>query len=119
MNARTRCPTVQVWARVVCAWVLIWGGAKCPEPLPYPIAEVQPSEIFPGGDTTNRLLMGSNAFIRPAANFSQENEALFYSGNSWFNQNFVEAPATTRTRDGLGPLFNAKSCSGCHFFCVT
>ncbi len=112
MNARKSTP---LWARFVCAWIVSCGAAGCGDPLPYPVAEVEPSEIFPGGDTTNRLLMGSNAFIRPAANFSAENEALFYSGNSWFNQNFVEAPATTRTRDGLGPFFNAQSCSGCHF----
>jgi hypothetical protein len=42
-------------------------------------------------------------------------EAAFYSGNSFFNQAWVEAPASTTARDGLGPLFNARSCSGCHF----
>ncbi|MCB9668664.1 MAG: thiol oxidoreductase [Alphaproteobacteria bacterium] len=80
-----------------------------------PIAELEDGEWLPGGDTTNTLLLGSNAFLRPAANLSPENEGAFYGGNSFFNDAWVEAPASTQNRDGLGPLFNARSCSGCHF----
>lgn len=79
------------------------------------LAELEDGEWLPGGDTTNTLLLGSNAFLRPAANLTAEHEALFYGGNSFFNDNWVEAPASTANRDGLGPLFNARSCSGCHF----
>ena len=32
-----------------------------------------------------------------------------------FRQNWVPSPASTTARDGLGPFFNARSCSGCHF----
>lgn len=73
-----------------------------------------PSRWLPGGDTTNELLGGSNAFLMPSANLSPEHELDFYSGNSFFNQAWVEAPASTAARDGLGPLFLARSCSGCH-----
>jgi len=76
---------------------------------------VDPKEQLPGGKTTNRLLLGSNAFTMPADNIAAEHEASFYTGNSFFNQNWVEAPASTTARDGLGPLFNARSCSNCHF----
>jgi CxxC motif-containing protein (DUF1111 family) len=76
---------------------------------------VDPAEQFPGGATTNALLLGVNAFTKPASNITEEHEALFYSGNSFFNQSWVQAPASTAMRDGLGPLFNARSCSGCHF----
>ncbi|MGC4087145.1 MAG: di-heme oxidoredictase family protein [Polyangiaceae bacterium] len=38
-----------------------------------------------------------------------------FVGNSFFNQNWVSAPSSVDSRDGLGPLFNARSCSGCHF----
>lgn len=79
------------------------------------IAEVEAHEWLPGGDTTNTLLFGSNAFVRPAENITDEHELQFYSGNSFFNQAWVQAPASTENRDGLGPLFNARSCSACHF----
>ena len=38
----------------------------------------------------------------------------FAVGNAFFNDNWVVAPASTEGRDGLGPLFNAQSCSSCH-----
>ena len=75
---------------------------------------LEPGERLPGGDTTNPLLFGVNAFIRPAENILIEHEPMFYTGNSFFNQPWVEAPASTRVRDGLGPYFNARSCTGCH-----
>src|SRR5262245_64091932 len=59
-------------------------------------------------------MFASNAFSRPASNLSAENEALFFTGNSFFNQAWVQAPASTEARDGLGPLFNARSCDACH-----
>ena len=81
----------------------------------FQLADLEDGEWYPGGDTTNRLLLGSNAFLMPAQNLTTENELDFYSGNGFFNQGWVQAPASTTARDGLGPLFNARSCSGCHF----
>ncbi len=75
---------------------------------------VEEGEWLPGGATTNTFFFGRNAFISPAENILPEHEPLFFSGNSYFNQPWVEAPASTTTRDGLGPLFNARSCSTCH-----
>lgn len=56
-----------------------------------------------------------NAFAQPAPGLDRDQELLFFVGNSFFNQNWVTAPASTRARDGLGPLFNVRSCAGCHF----
>jgi len=77
--------------------------------------EVEAGERLPGGDTTNTLLLGANAYTRPASNISEQHELAFYTGNSFFNQSWVMAPASTESRDGLGPLFNARSCAACHF----
>ena len=76
---------------------------------------VDEGEERPGGDTTNTLLFGSNAFLPSADNISFENQRLFATGNAFFNQAWTVAPASTTARDGLGPLFNARSCSTCHF----
>ena len=101
--------------RMGLAFLVGLTSCVCSPPSLSDLAEVEASEEFPGGDTTSRLLMGSNAFISPAANLTSTNEALFYAGNSWFNQSWVIAPASATTRDGLGPLYNAVSCSSCHF----
>lgn len=74
-----------------------------------------PAERLPGGSTTNTLLFGVNAFTRPAENILTDHEPLFFTGNSFFNQSWVEAASSTTARDGLGPLFSARSCSACHF----
>ncbi len=92
-------------------WLLLVFLAACGPKL----ADVEDGEWLPGGETTNTLLLGSNAFMRPSANLSDEHESEFYSGNSFFNLGWVTAPASTEARDGLGPLYNATSCSGCHF----
>jgi CxxC motif-containing protein (DUF1111 family) len=76
---------------------------------------IDPNEWLPGGDTTNTLLLGANAFTMPAANVRVEHEPSFFTGNSFFNQSWVQAPASTEARDGLGPLLNARSCAACHF----
>jgi CxxC motif-containing protein (DUF1111 family) len=76
---------------------------------------VEEGEERPGGDTTNTLLFGSNAFLPAADNISLDNKLMFSTGNAFFNQAWTVAPSSTESRDGLGPLFNARSCSACHF----
>jgi len=41
-------------------------------------------------------------------------EELALLGRSFFKIPWVEAPAATTARDGLGPLFNANTCVSCH-----
>jgi CxxC motif-containing protein (DUF1111 family) len=55
------------------------------------------------------------AFTRPIPTLTGERRTPFFVGNSFFNQNWVAAPASVAGRDGLGPLFNTRSCSTCHF----
>jgi len=57
---------------------------------------------------------GRNAFSFPAANLTDAERTRFVIGNSFFRRNWVEAPASTQARDGLGPHFIARSCGGCH-----
>lgn len=56
-----------------------------------------------------------DAFSLPVEWLNEEHRRAFFVGNSLFNQNWVSAPSSVSARDGLGPLFNARSCSGCHF----
>ena len=75
--------------------------------------EVSPKALS-GGETTV-FDTSKNAFTFAARNLKAERKAQFFTGNSFFNENWVAAPASTAGRDGLGPLFIARSCSACHF----
>ena len=66
-----------------------------------------------GGETT-AFSSGSNAFELSARNLTNQERRTFEVGDSFFSQNWVTAPASTVARDGLGPTFNAQSCSSCH-----
>ena len=67
-----------------------------------------------GGDSTVHNT-GSNAFAQFVPGLTSDERHAFVVGNNFFNDNWVTAPASTTGRDGLGPLFNAQSCSSCHF----
>ncbi len=54
------------------------------------------------------------AFALALDNLPSRDRRAFAVGNSFFNRNWVRAPASTTGRDGLGPTFNAQSCSSCH-----
>ncbi len=76
-----------------------------------------------GAGGADRAKSGGEATVDDATGFafalaletlpSKERRA-FAVGNSFFNRNWVRAPASTTGRDGLGPTFNAQSCSSCH-----
>lgn len=57
----------------------------------------------------------SLAFSYELSGLNAQEKLDFFVGNSFFNQNWVEAPSSTTARDGLGPMFNARSCASCHF----
>ena len=76
-------------------------------------ASAAPADHLPGGQTTV-FATGRNAFSFPAANLADAERTRFVIGNSFFKRNWVQAPASTTARDGLGPHFLARSCGGCH-----
>lgn len=67
-----------------------------------------------GGETTV-FTTSRDAFAKPLANLPTQQLRDFTFGNKMFNTNWVTAPASVTTLDGLGPTFNRVSCSGCHF----
>jgi len=69
----------------------------------------------PAAGTATVVDATRDAFSQPAPSLTPAHRAAFFVGNSLFNRSWVAAPASVEARDGLGPLFNARSCSGCHF----
>lgn len=102
-------------AAVAAAVTLVGAcsSAGSPGPDPRPGAPEVPSGAESGGATTV-FDAGINAFALPARNLGPEERRAFSTGNNFFNDSWVIAPASTTGRDGLGPTFNATSCSGCH-----
>jgi CxxC motif-containing protein (DUF1111 family) len=66
-----------------------------------------------GGPATVRNASGK-AFTFPAPPLNDAQRDTFSLGDHFFNRNWVSAPASTSGFDGLGPTFNATSCSACH-----
>lgn len=71
-------------------------------------------EQLPAGSATSRKSENSNSFSHSSANMNFERELNFKVGNGFFKRIWVSAPASTQASDGLGPLYNAKSCQRCH-----
>lgn len=99
------------------AWILsIFLLPSCKketnEPAAY-LAYADENELRPGG-IASTADASFNAFGQAAPGISSSQASDFVVGNSFFKLNWVAAPASTAERDGLGPLFNAASCSGCH-----
>ncbi|MCF2872658.1 c-type cytochrome [Octadecabacter sp. G9-8] len=74
----------------------------------------QQFEDRPAGAATVRATLDANAFSMPSGNISFEDELLFKVGNGIFRKIWVSSPSSTLASDGLGPLFNARSCQRCH-----
>jgi CxxC motif-containing protein (DUF1111 family) len=55
-----------------------------------------------------------NGLSHVVANLDEGASDRFALGRSFFHVPWVQAPAATTARDGLGPLFNANSCASCH-----
>jgi CxxC motif-containing protein (DUF1111 family) len=100
------------------AWLALGAlagpGAAQEDAASAPVLAPAPSDGRLGGDAATVHDAGSNAFGFPAPALTVEERRAFAVGNAFFKDNWVTAPASTAGRDGLGPLFNARSCSGCH-----
>jgi len=67
----------------------------------------------PGGDLTTDV-QHAGAYGQSAPNLPTAKLLEFTAGNRVFTTNWVTAPASVKSFDGLGPLFNRVSCSACH-----
>lgn len=71
-------------------------------------------EAMQAGATTSIAEPDRRAFSHFSANLPREEEMRFRLGNALFRKLWVAAPSSTQASDGLGPLYNARSCEACH-----
>ena len=81
-----------------------------PPPLAYPAPE---RDWAPGGSATVSLAPYPSS-LRPAPSLARDEIPHFHAGKALARQPWIKAPTTTTARDGLGPLYNARSCLACH-----
>ncbi|WP_174802588.1 di-heme oxidoredictase family protein [Martelella limonii] len=71
-------------------------------------------EIMQGGAATSTASVNRDSYSHSSANITFAEEETFKLGNALFRKFWVSSPSSTQASDGLGPLFNARSCQSCH-----
>ena len=74
----------------------------------------EPFEALQGGAATSIEPLDKMSFSHSVANLDEDDFARFMQGRALFRKIWVSSPSTTRSSDGLGPLYNARSCQACH-----
>ncbi|MGC1508452.1 di-heme oxidoreductase family protein [Ketobacter nezhaii] len=78
-----------------------------------PVPPIDPAEILPGGNTSVSITPFAS-FEKPAQNLPHDQKPDFHAGKALANQPWIKAPTSTTSRDGLGPVYNARTCLACH-----
>ena len=100
--------------RASCLSVFVLGLGLGLTPPSHAASPSLPDDAYPGGTTTWTKKTGRSAFTHPSANMAFEKRMDFQLGEALFQRMWVAAPTKTHTTDGLGPLYNSRSCIGCH-----
>ncbi len=74
----------------------------------------EPFEALQGGAATSIEPLDKMSFSHSVANLGEDEFTRFMQGRALFRKIWVSSPSTTRSSDGLGPLYNARSCQACH-----
>jgi CxxC motif-containing protein (DUF1111 family) len=115
MNEDGRAPGVVGAARLAAlAGALVLAiGIAFSEGAPHSALEA--GEEHPGGEATSqRRTDSTEAFSHFSPNMGLAKEMDFKIGNAIFRKFWVSAPASTKSSDGLGPIYNARACQSCH-----
>ncbi|WP_114008558.1 di-heme oxidoredictase family protein [Cohaesibacter intestini] len=81
---------------------------------PSDFSKPQPFERMSAGAATVEAKSDERAFAQPSGNMDFDKTLDFELGNSLFEKLWVSSPSSTKASDGLGPLYNARSCGRCH-----
>lgn len=76
--------------------------------------KAEDGEAFQGGEATSIAPLDRDVFSHFSANLPKHLEMDFRLGNALFRKLWVSSPSSTQASDGLGPLYNARSCESCH-----
>ncbi|MFT2092024.1 di-heme oxidoredictase family protein [Paraglaciecola sp. 2405UD69-4] len=88
--------------------VVIFGLSACSK-----APEFDQSELTPAGEMTAKRV-SHRTYVVEGEGVDSLQKLNFWTGFSLFRDPWVIAPSSTKDRDGLGPLFNTRSCISCH-----
>ncbi|WP_424939207.1 di-heme oxidoredictase family protein [Aliiroseovarius sp. S253] len=71
-------------------------------------------ETRSAGAATQMEPQSRTQFSTPFPNLPADQKLDFTLGEAMFEKLWVQAPASTNSSDGLGPLYNTRACSACH-----
>ncbi|SMR81568.1 CxxC motif-containing protein, DUF1111 family [Aliiroseovarius halocynthiae] len=71
-------------------------------------------EVRSAGAATQMDPQPRALFSTPFPNLPADQKLDFTLGEAMFEKLWVQAPASTISSDGLGPLYNTRACSACH-----
>ncbi len=74
----------------------------------------EPHENLSGGAGTFPGKADAKAMSHPDPTLDDAGVERFRLGFALFKKMWAQAPSSTQASDGLGPLFNARSCQSCH-----
>lgn len=98
------------WSWLGCLLLFIQGLDLNAQDIPVP----SPEEQRPGGEATQSRAVSRGVLQQFSATLPLDARMDVTLGRSIFNKLWVSSPSSTTASDGLGPLFNARSCAGCH-----
>ncbi len=76
--------------------------------------QLEAAEALPGGTATVSFTAKDDAFSQPSAGMTKNRLDSFNRGNGLFRKLWIAAPSEIPASDGLGPVYNARSCQACH-----
>ncbi|MBL1240434.1 MAG: thiol oxidoreductase, partial [OCS116 cluster bacterium] len=71
-------------------------------------------EHYPGGTSGKFVKLDKQALSHPTASLGVNGGMDYTLGRAMFKKLWAPAPSATQASNGLGPLYNARSCLSCH-----
>lgn len=91
---------------------LLWACSPA-EQKSHDVPPFDATELSPGGKASVKF-KPFPSFELPAANLPRSQRPDFHAGKALARQPWIKAPTATDARDGLGPVYNARTCLSCH-----
>lgn len=101
---------------IILALTFLCSNSIIAEPKAKPIdfSKAEQGEAFPAGKGSMIKALDAKAFKHPLRNLPKSSLIDYSVGFAFFKKLWVSSPTATTASDGLGPLYNARSCIACH-----